>query len=193
MASRSFNLWNADRRAALDQIAAAHAAVGGAGRGRRYATHQINQAYAMLLSSQFQGFCRDLHSEAVDHICGPVTAGDSRMLLLRRRLTTGRKLDVGNPNPANLGADFGFFDLQLWPALFAHDRANNSRNRDLGTLNEWRNAIAHQNFDPAKLGGRTVVRLSDVRFWRRTCEDLAADMDFVVGAHVATITGSNPW
>ena len=193
MPSLSFNLWNTDRRAALDQIAAAHAAVGGAGPGRRYATQQINQAYAMLLSSQFQGFCRDLHSEAVDHICGPVAAGNSRMLLLRIRFTTGRKLDMGNPNPGNLGADFGFFNLPLWPALNSHNPANNARNQVLGTLNEWRNAIAHQDFDPAKLGGRTAVRLSDVKHWRRTCEDLATDLDFVVGAHVATITGASPW
>jgi hypothetical protein len=193
MPSRSFELWNTDRRQALDQIAAAHAAVGGVGPGRRYATQQINQAYAMLLSSQFQGFCRDLHSEAVDHICGPVAAGNIRMLLLRMRCTTGRKLDVGNPNPGNLGADFGFFDLKLWTALKAHDIANEGRNKVLETLNEWRNAIAHQDFNPAKLGGRTTVRLNDVRAWRRTCEDLAVDMDVVVGAHVATIMGVNPW
>ena len=193
MPSLSFNRWNTDRRVALDQIADAHAAVGGVGPGRRYATHQINQAYAMLLCSQFQGFCRDLHSEAVDHICGPVAAGDSRMLLLRIRFTTGRKLDDGNPNPGNLGADFGFFNLRLWPTLTAHNHANDARNSNLETLNKWRNAIAHQNFDPAKLGGRTAVRLADVRLWRRTCEDLATDMDFVVGAHVATITGANPW
>lgn len=114
MPSRSLNRWNNERRQALDQIATAHAAVGGIGPGRRYATQQINQAYAVLLSSQFQGFCRDLHSEAVDHICGPVGAGNIRMFLLRMRLTIGRKLDAGNPNPSNLGSDFGFFDMELW-------------------------------------------------------------------------------
>lgn len=193
MPSRSFDLWNTQRRTALDQIATAHAAVGGLGRGRRYATQQINQAYAMLLSSQFQGFCRDLHSEAVDHICGPETSGDLRMLLLRMRCTTGRKLDSANPNPGNLGADFGFFNLKLWPALKTHNRANERRNTVLETLNDWRNAIAHQDFDPQKLGERTTVRLNDVLLWRRTCEHLAADMDFVVGAHVATIIGVDPW
>jgi hypothetical protein len=193
MPSRSFILWNNGRRQALDQIAAAHAAVGGVGPGRRYATQQLNQAYAMLLSSQFQGFCRDLHSEAVDHICGPVAAGNVRMLLLRKRFTTGRRLDFGNPNPGNLGADFDFFDLKLWTALRAHDRANEGRNKALETLNNWRNAIAHQDFDPARLGGRITVRLNDVRLWRRTCEDLAVDMDVVVGTHVATITGVDPW
>ena len=52
----------------LDEIAGADAAVGGAARGRRYATQQINRAYAVLLASEFQGFCRDLHSECVDHV-----------------------------------------------------------------------------------------------------------------------------
>lgn len=193
MPSRSFNLWNTERRTALDQIAAAHAAVGGAGPGRRYATHQLNQAYAMLLSSQFQGFCRDLHSEAVDHICGPVSASNLRMLLLRIRCTAGRKLDSGNPNPANLGADFGFFNLKLWPILNAYNEANGGRNRALETLNEWRNAIAHQDFTSIKLGGRTTVTLKEVRLWRRACEGLAADMDVVIGQHIATIIRANPW
>ena len=56
------------RRRALDEIEAAHASVGGTGPGRRYATQQINQAYAVLLASQFQGYCRDLHTESVAHL-----------------------------------------------------------------------------------------------------------------------------
>ena len=75
----------------------------------------------------------------------------------------------------------------------AHDNTNAVRNEVLGKLNDWRNAIAHQDFNPAKLGGHTTVRLNDVREWRRTCEKLAIDMDAVVGAHVATIIGANPW
>jgi hypothetical protein len=147
----------------------------------------------MLLSSQFQGFCRDLHSEAVDYICGPVAAGNMRMLILRIRLTAGRKLDFGNPNPGNLGSDFKLFGLNLWPSLLAHDAHNGDRQDSLELLNKWRNAIAHQDFKPKELGGRTTVRLTDVRSWRRACEDLATDMDAVVGAYVATITGAPPW
>src|ERR1700682_173538 len=56
------------RRLELDEIVEAHRAVGGSGRGRRHATEQVNHAYAVLLSSQFQGFCRDLHSECARHI-----------------------------------------------------------------------------------------------------------------------------
>ena len=193
MPSNSLNLWRTARRQALDQIAAAHAAVGGAAPGRRYATQQINQAYAMLLSSQFQGFSRDLHSEAVDHICGPPGGADARRDMLRRRLTIGRKLDTGNPNPGNLGNDFGYFNFELWPEMQAYDPDNEARQKVLLELNAWRNAIAHQDFDPKKLGNRVTLRLDDVRRWRRNCELLAQDLDAVVGAHVGTIVGATPW
>ena len=68
VASTSYRRWRTTRASALDEIARAHAAIGGTARGRRFTTQQINQAYAMLLASQFQGFCRDLHSESVDPV-----------------------------------------------------------------------------------------------------------------------------
>ena len=68
MPSNSLTKWAGERTDALDEIADAHAIVGGTERGRRYATRQINYSYATLLTSHFQGFCRDLHSECVDHI-----------------------------------------------------------------------------------------------------------------------------
>ena len=65
MPSKSYREWLSTRAKALDEIEAAHASVGGSGPGRRYATQQLNQAYAVLVASQFQGFCRDLHTECV--------------------------------------------------------------------------------------------------------------------------------
>jgi hypothetical protein len=193
MPSRSLIRWQTDQRAALDQIDAAHSAVGGAGRGRRYATQQINQAYAMLLSSQFQSFCRNLHSEAVDHVCGPVGAGGPRLDLLRLRLMAGRKLDKGNPNPGNIGEDFWFFDLDLWDAVRRRGSLNRRRQQYLEELNVWRNAIAHQDFTDQRLRGRTAIRLGDVQSWRRACDALAVEFDAAVGAHLRTIVGANPW
>jgi hypothetical protein len=113
--------------------------------------------------------------------------------MLRARLTAGRKLDEGNPNPGNLGSDFGLFNLHFWQGLYAHDPGNADRNKQLDWLNVWRNAIAHQNFDPQKLGGQTTVRLADVRRWRRVCEELAVEFDAVIGAHLGIILGANPW
>ena len=71
MSSVALHHWLTARASALDEIEQAHRSVGGTGRGRRYATQQINQAYAVLLSSQFQGFCRNLHEECADYLVMP--------------------------------------------------------------------------------------------------------------------------
>src|SRR5947209_15428211 len=111
MPSHSLRCWSSQQSDALDEIANAHAQVGGTERGRRFATQQINQAYATLLSSQFQGFCRDLHSECVGLIVAASPA-DLRAVL-QTQFLWGRTLDKGNPNPGNIGSDFGRFGLNF--------------------------------------------------------------------------------
>lgn len=97
MPSNSSIRWNGERAEALDEIENAHALIGGTDRGRRYATRQINYAYTALLSSHFQGFCRDLHSECVDHI---VVATPVRLQeLLKVEFDWNRSLSKGNPHP----------------------------------------------------------------------------------------------
>jgi len=184
--------WLNDRLAALDEIEDAHQAVGGVGRGRRFATQQINQAYAVLLSSRFQGFCRDLHAEAVDHLVVHLAPAPLRSVV-REQLTVGLKLRHGNPNPGNLGADFGRLGLDLWPALEATSQRAATRKQKLQALNTWRNAIAHQDMNPAKLGGRTDLHLADVRTWRSACNGLTSTFDAVVRAHLITLVATAPW
>jgi hypothetical protein len=58
MPSLSLQKWMSVRVGELDETENAHRTVGGIQPGRKYATQQINQAYVMLLSSQFQRFCR---------------------------------------------------------------------------------------------------------------------------------------
>lgn len=183
--------WLGVRATQLDQIAHAHRAVGGTGRGRRYATEQINHAYAVLLSSQFQAFCRDLHSEAVDHMVSSVTPVPMQHVL-RVRLLENRFVDRGNPTPGNLGSDFGRLGLVLWDALYADDARNTERRASLEELNAWRNAIAHQDFDPARVG-TNGLRLARVNGWRQRCSQLARCLDRVLRDHVATLAGSSPW
>src|SRR5260221_3658000 len=60
----------------------------------------------------------------------------------------------------------------LWDALYAHDAHNAERRVALEELNAWRNAIAHQDFDPAKLGIHGL-RLARVNTWRQRCSKLA--------------------
>lgn len=191
MPSNSLLHWRQSQRSKLNEIMDAHRAVGGTGRGRRYATEQVNHAYAVLLSSQFQGFCRDLHSECVQHIVQRVPAPLQNVV--RGEFVRDRKLDRGNPNPGNIAADFGRLGLPIWDKVRALDRRNDERKQRLEELKDWRNAIAHQDFDPAKLGGRTTLRLNDVNRWRRACDQLARAFDQVARGHLNGLVGSRPW
>lgn len=192
MPSQALRAWSSTRTAALDEIESAHQMVGGTGPGRRYATQQINQAYAMLLSSQFQGFCRDLHSKCVDVI----VVGLTPVVLhptLHSEFMLHRKLDRGNPNAGNIGADFNRLGLVFWDIVEGDDVRNHQRKQLLEELNEWRNAIAHQDFDPSRLGGQTNLRLQQVRAWRSACEGLARSFDNVMRARLFALLGSAPW
>lgn len=191
MPSTSYQEWTSSRSEALDEMAQAHVAVGGSQRGRRYATQQINRSYAVLLASQFQGFCRDLHSECVDHLTNALTPAALRPIV-RAEFTLNRQLDSKNAQPASIGSDFGRLGVDFWVRVEAHHAANPSRKATLDRLNAWRNAIVHQNFDPAKLGG-TTLRLKTVQRWRRHCGYLARSFDEVMRSHIRSMIGSAPW
>jgi hypothetical protein len=150
------------------------------------------RAYAVLLSSEFQGFCRDLHSESADRIVDSVSPINLRSVL-RAQCVYGRKLEIGNPNSGNLGADFNRFLLDFWAAVLALDPAHAARRHRLALLNAWRNAISHHDYNPAELGGTTVLTISQVRDWRTDCNAFGAAFDAVLRAFLLTTTGVAPW
>jgi hypothetical protein len=61
----------------------------------------------------------------------------------------------------------------------------------LQELNDWRNAIAHQNF--RNLGGPTRLQLARIRGWRRACTQLASAFDKVMHQYLKKLTGVSPW
>lgn len=191
MPSNSLHKWMTVRKIALDEVENAHRSVGGSGPGRRYATQQINQAYAVLLSSQFQGFCRDLHDECADYLIAVINPV-SLKTIMRDAFVVHRKLDTGNPNPGNIGADFYRFGLDFWDEVRSQDARNESRQAALEELNRWRNAIAHQHFDPAILGS-TNLRIKQVRVWRQACHGLAGSFDIVMRNYIYAVGGIAPW
>jgi len=181
--------WEAEHVPALDEIEAAHVGVGGRGPGRRYATQQVNHAYAVLLASRFQAFCRDLHSEVTDHMANAAPVGILRDVL-RDRLLDNRQLDRVNAQPGSIGSDFNRFGLNLWQELYGLHAYNEERNRKLERLNRWRNAIAHQDF--TDLAGETLS-LQDVRGFRSACAALVKAMDRVMRKHLRAVARRNPW
>jgi hypothetical protein len=131
-----------------------------------------------MRSSQFQRFCRDLHTEASSFLVEKGAQGAFQSIA-RLALTQGRKLDSGNPNEGNIGSDFARLGVNtLWRDVSTHSTRNPGRRKKLETLNKWRNAIAHQDF--AKVGGNPALILSTVESWRAACEGLAVSLDVLV-------------
>ena len=194
MPSASLIRWQSVRGVELDEVEAAHRALGGSGRGRRFATQQLNHAYAVLLSSQFQGFCRDLYAECVDALV-PSLQPIPLQATLRTLLERDLKLMTGNPNPGWIGADFGRLGLNFWPAMQTHSPRTLGRQKKLEDLNIWRNAIAHQDFRKLSAGSGVIpnLRLSQVQDWRSACNQLAISADAVCATYLTSATGVAPW
>src|SRR5207245_1679890 len=133
------------------------------------------------------------HDECTGYLVAPVT---SALLLAtyRSNLLFGRKLDTGNPNAGNIGADFNRFGIAFWPAVDADSPRNPTRRLALEALNRWRNAIAHSAFTPDMYkGSRVSLHLSEVQEWRKACDDLARSFDNVLRAHLHSATGVARW
>jgi hypothetical protein len=76
----------------------------------------------------------------------------------------------------------------------ALDRRTSQRRRSLEELNEWRNAIAHQDFLPGMLmAGRPVLHLAQVQTWRKACDGLVRSFDRVMRGYILGVTGTAPW
>lgn len=193
MPSVSLKQWQTVRAATLDEIEAAHASVGGTGRGRRYATHQINHVYTVLLSSQFQGFCRDLRSESVDTLTQAIAPAVLQGVL-KTEWEWERRLDKGNPTEQNIGSDFNRLGLLFWQEVSAADRRNRLRRTRLEEMNRWRNAVSHQDFSRVQVGGVVpVLHLSRVKQWRKSCDGLVRSFDSVLAAYLTKVSGAPPW
>ncbi len=193
MPSLSMQKWFTERALTLADIESAHRSVRDSGPGARAVAQQINQAYAVLLTAQFQGFCRDLHSECADFFVLPVTDPDLREML-RDNLLFARRIDRGNRNPGNLGLDFNRFNLAFWSLVDAHRPQNPGRKSALEEMNSWRNAIAHQDFTSSMLkAGRPNLTLAQLQTWRKACDGLARSFEDVLRGHLHTLIGTFPW
>jgi hypothetical protein len=191
MPSNALLRWRGERADALDEIEAAHVGIGGTQPGRRYATQQINRAYAILLSSEFQGFGRDLYSECVEHVIAATPV--HLQALVRTQFHWGQPFGRVNPQPAAIGSDFGRFGLRFWNAVYAVHANNRRRSGLLEELMRWRNAIAHNDFDPDTFGSDPILHLSQVRSWRSALNGLCNGFDLVLRNHLAGVLGAAPW
>ena len=197
MPSDAYVDWTGQRRARLAELFAAHATIGGSGRGRRWRTSQLNWALTLRLAGEFQGYARDLHTLAVGHFVTSVARGNAALSnVLQVLLTTNRALDRQNATPSSLGSDFGRFGLELWPTLGVVNALALRWRASLEALNQARNAIAHANEDELDTLGRAgyPMRLDTIKLWHRDIDRLAGTMDDVVGDYLDRLLGTGrPW
>ncbi|HET6401460.1 MAG TPA: HEPN domain-containing protein [Candidatus Kapabacteria bacterium] len=194
MSSASLANWKNHRSLSLDEIenALSHIYPRKKGGRRAQKSQSLNYSYLLLLSSEFQGFCRDIHTEGSLHISLNVAPSLSK--LIENLFGKHRKVDHGNPNPANLAADFNQFGFDFWAALETSSKLNAGRRGQIDDMVLWRNAIAHQDFDPIKKKfGQLTLYLDWVQRMRQACEKLAEQIDKILGEQLTTITGKNPW
>lgn len=179
--SRSLQQWRTERAAHLDDLEHALIAIDEGTHASPGASVQVGFAYALLLSAQFQGFCRDLHTEVVLHAVQLARSKHGPLAdLLHARLVEGRKLDQGNPNPGNIGSDFGRFSISFWNLVEARDARCPAARGALEDVANWRNAIAHNDFTSPRLRGQNSLSLARIRAWRADCNLLAVAFDAVV-------------
>jgi hypothetical protein len=159
--------------------------------GRQWRTGQINLAMLVRLTSEFQGFARDLHDEASGVLAVAIADGDPvRESILRAAFTRERTLDRGNPHPAGLGKDFLAIGMELWPDLTAASPDAKTWNTRLDQLVRARNAIAHD--DVAKLrkletDGVRIHQFQTFMSYRMSIRRLVETMDTVVMAHCQSV------
>ncbi len=145
------------------------------------------RALVVSLSAHFQGFCRDLYTEAAQVIASKVR--ESLRIVVRRQFAAGLKLDRGNPTLANLIDDFGRLGFEVKQPLHAVFAVRPSWHQQLSQLNEWRNAVAHQLKDPATPSlDATVVDL-----WRVNCDLIARALDQIVYDGLTKLLRRKPW
>jgi hypothetical protein len=149
------------------------------------------------LASEFQGFCRDLHDEAVLAMVTVVAPHDPRLRqVLALPYRSARKLDRGNAEPGGLGNDFGLLGMTLWPDLKIRYPAKSQGRRDKPELlNLARNGIAHD--DVGKIGkihaaGWTLT-LPSIRKGHTGLDGLAGGMDDVVRDGLQQLLKVTPW
>lgn len=195
MSSDALATWTSTAQDNLDQLERIHRAATGERRGRRWGTTQLNRSLLVALVGQFQGYCRDLHDEAVKVHVNHAKPGQGPVLQIL--LTQNRKLNSGNPRKGALGADFGRLGFTFIDAVKATDADAGNQLDSLEELIDYRNAVVHNNeseISSLEAAGDIKATLGVYRKRRKTLGRLAATVDLTVSKELkALLSIAPPW
>lgn len=194
-ASRAYTAWKTTRSADLDRVFGVHREITGTGAGRRHDAEHLNGAIIARLVAEFQGYCRDLHDEAVDHVVQCLGVSDPGLrALTRTAYIRGRDLNTGNPTWNALKNDFGRLEMRLQADMDARYSASPRLREVLKDVLYARNAVVHA--DDVKLlncRNRKHLTLRQARAWRASLNRFVSGIDNTTGAHLKVLTGKVPW
>jgi hypothetical protein len=144
------------------------------------------RAYVTLLSAHFQGFCRDLNTEASLEVVARIRKIGLRPIV-QAQFAAGLKLDKVNPTLDALAKDFRRFGIaNLRMAVGTGPPADAHKGR-LRAMNECRNKCAH---------GEAAIPellLPNIQEWRTSCDWLAARLNVVVYNRLCASFRAAPW
>jgi hypothetical protein len=183
--SASLLRWQNDRMPRVQQVDLQCAGCLAAMPPNAYLIEENLRGYVVLLSAHFQGYCRDLYTEAAVVIASKVRPALRRVLQIQ--FTAHRKLDHGNPTLEHLKEDFKRFGFTL---DLAADPTNAPRLVDLSALNKWRNVAAHHSSTPP-VG--IPLNLLSLQSWRASCDGLATTLDGIVYNELRKLLRRAPW
>lgn len=195
--------WFGSRRANVDELRRAHAAVGnvgpGAGPGRppKAGTEQINEALVLRVTTEFQGFVRDLLDlTAIKIVRGSGCTPPFQAQLITMS-TRDRLIDRGNPHLDAIKDDFSRLGMPgIGAALAAKNNLHAADAATLKQLVELRNALAHDDSDKVLALSHRGIRATKAYATgcRASLGRTARALDQVVWDHLLGVfPAAHPW
>jgi hypothetical protein len=194
--------WFGSRRANIDELLRAHATIGsvgrGAGPGRPSAggTEQLNEALVLRVTTEFQGFVRDLIDLATIKIVRGSGCGPAYQAQIIAAMTRNRMIDRGNPRLDAIEADLNRLGLRAIRQQLERNNVNYAADvARLQQLVELRNAVAHDDQDKLRSLSRSGTRATKLFvIGSRACLGrIAKALDRVVWDHLLASFSTDPW
>jgi hypothetical protein len=184
--SQALKDWNSTRRSKLDKVEARCVWAAGLVPADPEMESEHLRAYVTLLSAHFQGFCRDLYSEASTQVVDRIKRVRLRPIFLAQ-FAAALKLEKMNPTLDALVDDFGRLGIgNLRTAIGTGPPADAHKAR-LTDMNRCRNKCAH---------GEPVIPellLPNIQDWRNSCDWLATRLNDVVYDTLWVAFRRAPW
>ena len=184
--SQALQEWNTTRRSKLDKVEVQCVWAGSLAPADPEMLAEHLRAYVTLLSAHFQGFCRDLYTEASFKVVARIRQVGLRPIV-QAQFAAGLKVDKANPTLDALSEDFGRFGITDLKAAIGTDPPADTHKGRLKAMNSCRNKCAH---------GEPLIPellLANIQAWRGSCDWLASRLNAVVYDKLWVAFRAAPW